>query len=117
MGERRTARAKRKVATPPPHTTPQPRWARRLSDQPPVFYLLAAIVVAVLIGAFVITLEESSLALAASIAFAGLLVLWTRKIRSEWSDGEPMEKVINVVGALLLVGAAGANVVRYLLLR
>jgi hypothetical protein len=103
----------------PPDDSPppaHPRWAQWLNDLPAGFYLFASVVVAALIIAFVLWLEERTLALVAGVCFLGLLVPWARKVRREWAEAETTERVIAVLGFLMLVGATAANVARYFLL-
>ena len=97
---------------PPAH----PRWARWLNDQPAGFYLFASVVVAALIIAFVLWLEERTLAFVAGVCFLGLLVPWARKVRRDWAEAEATERAITVLGFLMLVGATAANFVRFFLL-
>jgi hypothetical protein len=92
----------------------RPRWVRWLVDLPQPVYFLAAIVAAGLLAAFVLWLDERTLALVACGAFAILLAWWVRGIWREWRDAEPVERIIGVLGCLLLLGASAANLVRYL---
>jgi hypothetical protein len=98
---------------PPPSP---PRWVQRLIDLPQGYYLFAFVGVAALIIAFVLWLDERTLALVAGGCFLGMLVLWAVRVRREWRDSETSERVIAVLGVLMLLGAAAANLVRYLLL-
>lgn len=99
-------------ASPPAH----PRWVQWLSDRPAGFYLFVSVAVAALIIAFVLWLEERTLALVASLCFLGILVAWTRVVWREWTDADTAERVIGVIFFFVLVGATASNVVRYLLL-
>ncbi len=89
------------------------RWVQWLNDRPAPFYLLAAVVVTGLLIAFVLWLQERTLALFAGVAFAAMLASWTRKVWCEWRDAEPMERIIGVVGCVLLLGSAAVNLVRF----
>jgi hypothetical protein len=94
----------------------RPRWVRWLNDLPAVVYLLAAVLVAGLIAAFVLWLDERTLALVACVAFAALLAWWGWGVWRDWREAEPVERIIGVLGCLLLLGASAANLVRFLLL-
>lgn len=110
----RRARVKRRLAEPPLEAPPQSRWGRWLNRQPPAFFLLAAIAAAGLIIAFVLWLDERTLALVACVAFAGLLGLWIRTVSREWRDAELTERIISVGGCLILLGSLAASLVRFL---
>mgnify|MGYP001354255435 CR=1 FL=1 len=94
----------------------RPRRARRLNDLYAAGYFLAAVMVAGLIAAFVVWLDERALALVACGAFAALLAWWGWGVWREWREAEPVERIIGVLGCVLLLGASAANLVRFLLL-
>jgi hypothetical protein len=97
--------------------TTHPRWVQWLIDRPPWVYLFAAVLVAALIIAFVLWLDESTLSLVAGVCFLGILVLWALKLGREWRDAETVARVIAVLGFLILLGASASNFARYLLLK
>lgn len=118
MGDRRrSGRERRSTGAPedaPQHAPQHPRWVRWLNHQPPAFYLLAAFVTAGLIGALLTWLDERTLALVACVAFAALLGWWISGVRRAWRDAELLERSIGVGGGVMLLGAAVANLVRFL---
>lgn len=84
--------------------------------RPTAFYAVALLgIVSAIIG-FVLWLDDATLALVASLAFAGLLVWWARNLTREWRESDAVERIILALGVLLLLGASAANVVRYFLL-
>lgn len=93
-----------------------PRWVQWLNGRPAGFFLFASVAVAALIIAFVLWLDERTLALVAAGCFLGILVTWTLKVRRDWAEAETTERVIAVLGFLMLVAATASNLVRYLLL-
>lgn len=111
MSSRRGRRAmwKRRSTEAPPEETPLPRWEQWLTDQPPGFFLLAAIVTAGLIITFVLSLDETTVAVVSCVAFAGLLLWWTRSVWRGWRDAELTERFIGVAGFLLLLGTVAAK--------
>jgi hypothetical protein len=111
----KASRRRSPVAAPADHTG-QSRWVRWLESLPAWAYLLAAIAVAGLIGGVALWLDERSLAMVACLAFAGLMGRWILTSTREWREAEPLERIISVLGALLLLGATAANFVRFLLL-
>ena len=117
MGERQRRATKRTQAPSQPSAIQHPRVVRWLQAMPAPVYLLCVVLAAGMLVGFSAWLEEGTRTLAAAIAFSGLLVWWTMKLRHEWRDSELVERSIGILGCLLLLGASGANLVRFLLLR
>ena len=114
MGDGRRGKKERRSTEETLHASDHPRLIRRLNDQPPAFYLLAAIVTASLIIALVLWLDDRALALVACVAFAGLSGWWIRSVWRQWSDAALTERIIGVAGCLMLLGSVAANLVRFL---
>jgi hypothetical protein len=94
-----------------------PRWHRWLNGLPAGYYLLAAIVVAALIIAFVLWLDTRTLALVSGLSFMALLVWLCRSVWLGWAEAQPVERSIGILGCLLLLGACVARLVQFLLIR
>jgi hypothetical protein len=107
----------RKSQKPDAEPTDHPRWVQWLNNQPAPFYLLAAFLVAALLIAVVMWLDERTLALAACAASVGLFGWLALSTWRQWREAEMVERICLLAGCLLLLGASAANLVRFMLVR
>jgi hypothetical protein len=69
-----------------------------------------------LIVVFVFWLEERTLALVAALAFAGLFAWAIRDLFKTWRDAELSERVVSILGAVLMLGVTLAHTFRFVML-
>jgi hypothetical protein len=94
-----------------------PRWHRWLNQLPAGYYLLAALVVAALIIAFVLWLDARTLVVVSGFAFLALLLWFCAGLWLRWREAEPFERIIGVAGCVLLLAVCAVKLVQFFYLR